>query len=85
MLVFGIYNIVVSILLIIFSIYFIKEINEDIKESEEYKKKHNAEWKDEYIKSYKRYRVLNYIVLVLGVLIILFTLFIYTIKFTEVL
>lgn len=82
---FGIYNIIVSTMLIIFSIYFIKETNEDIKESEEYKKKHNAEWKDEFIKSYKKYRFLYYSILLISVLIILFTLFIFTIKFMEVL
>lgn len=85
MLVFGFYNIVVSIILIVLSIVFIKQINEDIKKDEEYKKINNVEWIDKYIKSYKRYKVLNYIVLVFSVLVILFTLFIFITKFTEVL
>ena len=85
MLVFGFYNIVVSIILIVLSIVFIKQINDDIKEDETYKKKNNAQWIDKYIKSYKRYKVLNYIVLVFSVLVILFTLFIFIINLLEVL
>lgn len=85
MIVFGIYNIVVSIILIVLSIVFIKQINEDIKKDEIYKKENNAQWIDKYIKSYKRYKVLNYVVLVFSVLVIIFTLFIFIINLLEVL
>ena len=85
MLVFVFYNIVVSIILIVVSIFFIKQINEDIKKDEEYKKKYNVEWIDKSIKSDKRYKVFNYIVIAICILVILFTLFIYITKFMEVL
>lgn len=84
MIVFGIYNIVVSLALIIFSIYFIRQINEDIKKYEVYKK-YDIKNTNKQIKISKKYRLLNYIVLVISVLVIIFTLSIFIINFMEVL
>lgn len=78
MIVFGIYNIVVSIILIIFSIYFIKEINEA------FKKEYEVEWINKSIKSDKIFKILYYSILFISVLVILFTLFILIINYLEV-
>lgn len=85
MIVFGIYNIVVSIILIVVSIMCIKNVNEDIKEDEAFKKKFNVEWIDKSIKIDKIFKILYYFIIVIAVLVILFTLFIFIIKFMEVL
>ena len=77
MIVFGIYNIVISTLLIIFSIYFIRQINEDIKKDEEDNKYYNSDRINKCIKVSKTYKLLNYIVLVFSFLVIIFTLFIF--------
>lgn len=84
MIVFGIYNIVVSIILIIFSIYFIKEINEDIKKDEAFKKEYEVEWINKSIKSDKIFKILYYSILFISVLVLLFTLFILIINYLEV-
>lgn len=84
MIVFGIYNIVVSIILIICSIYFIKEINEDIKKDEAFKKEYEVEWINKSIKSDKIFKILYYSILFISVLVILFTLFILIINYLEV-
>lgn len=85
MIVFGIYNIVVSIILIVVSIMCIKNVNEDIKEDEAFKKEYEVEWINKYIKSAKIFKILYYFVLVIAVLVILFTLFIFIINLLEVL
>lgn len=85
MIVFGIYNIVVSIILIVVSIMCIKNVNEDIKEDEAFKKKFNVEWIDKYIKSAKIFKILYYFIIVIAVLVILFTSFILIVNFMEVL
>lgn len=85
MITFGIYNIVVSIILIVLSINFIKYANDDIKEDEAYKEKNNVEWIDKFIKAHKRFKIVCYFILFISFLVILGTLFIFIIKFMEVL
>lgn len=85
MIFFGIYNIVVSTILIVVSIKCIKNVNEDIKEDEAFKKKYEVEWIDKHIKYDKIFKVLYYFIIVIAVLVILFTSFIFIIKFMEVL
>lgn len=85
MVVFGIYNIIVSTMLIIFSIYFIKQVNEDIKEHEEHKKKYNLELNDKFIKSHKKFKIAYYSIIFISILVILGTLLLLTINFKEVL
>lgn len=85
MIVFGIYNIVVSIILIVFSIIFIKNINDDIKEDEAFKKEFNVEWINKYIKSAKIFKIIYYFTIGFSVLVIIFTLLIFIIKIMEVL
>lgn len=85
MIVFGIYNIVFSIILIVFSIKCIKNLNEDIKEDEAFKKEYNVEYFDKHIKGNKIFKLFSYVVIVICILVILFTLFILIINFMEVL
>lgn len=80
MIVFGIYNIVVSIILIVVSIMCIKNVNEDIKKDEAFKKEYEVEWINKSIKSDKIFKILYYSILFISVLVILFTLFIFIIK-----
>lgn len=83
MIFFVIFNLVFSTVLIIFAIFFIKQINEDIKKDEEYKK-YDIEATKKQIKIANIYKLFNYFVIATCVSFILLTLFIFIINFMEV-
>ena len=82
MIIFGIYNILVSTMVIIFAIIFIKQINDDIKKDEEDKKYYDNDWMDKCIKVSKIYKTFIYIILVICILVIIATLLILTSYYT---
>lgn len=85
MIVFGIYNIVISLALIFYSKHLIKNVNEDIKQDEKDKKYYNNDRLNKSIKSDKRYKLFIYIVIFICILVILGTLLLLTINYLEVL
>lgn len=85
MIIFGIYNIVVSLGIIFFAKHLIKNVNEDIKKDEEDNKYYNSDRINKCIKVSKVYKTFIYIVLVICILVISFTLFIFIINLLEVL
>lgn len=85
MIIFGIYNILVSTMVIIFAIIFIKQINEDIKKDEKHKKYYNSDRINKCIKVSKIYKIFIYIILVICILVIIGKLVILTSYYLEVL
>lgn len=84
MIIFVIFNLFFSTLLIIAAIFFIKQINEDIKEDEK-NKKYDIKATNKEIKIANIFKLFNYFIIVFVVLVILFTLFIFIINLLEVL
>lgn len=79
MIVFVIYNIIVSLAIIFFSKHLINNINEDIKKDKKDMKYYDNDWLYKCIKVSERFKIFFYTVIVLCISCIIFTLIFYII------